>query len=68
MMQLKVYIVNAFAETTFGGNPAAIICLEEWLPDDLMQQIAAQLNLSETAYVIPQNGEYAILVYTRGGS
>lgn len=63
-MKLKVYIVNAFAETTFGGNPAAVVYLREWLSEDLMQQIAAQHNLAETAYIIPQGGDYAIRWFT----
>ena len=59
-MKLKVYVVNAFAETTFGGNPAAVICLREWLTEDLMQKIAAQHNLAETAYIVPQGDDYSI--------
>ena len=63
-MKLKVYIVNAFAETTFGGNPAAVVYLREWLTEDLMQQIAAQHNLAETAYIIPHGDDYAIRWFT----
>jgi len=63
-MKLKVYIVNAFAENTFGGNPAAVVYLREWLTEDLMQQIAAQHNLAETAYIIPQADDYAIRWFT----
>lgn len=63
-MKLKIYIVNAFAETTFGGNPAAVIYLREWLTEDLMQKIAAQHNLAETAFIIPQEDDYAIRWFT----
>jgi PhzF family phenazine biosynthesis protein len=63
-MRLKIYIVNAFAETTFGGNPAAVIYLREWLTEGLMQKIAAQNNLAETAYIIPQDNDYAIRWFT----
>jgi len=63
-MKLKVYVVNAFAESTFGGNPAAVIYLREWLTEALMQQIAAQHNLAETAYIIPQEDDYAIRWFT----
>jgi PhzF family phenazine biosynthesis protein len=63
-MRLKIYIVNAFAETTFGGNPAAVIYLREWLTEDLMQKIAMQNNLAETAYIIPQENDYAIRWFT----
>jgi PhzF family phenazine biosynthesis protein len=63
-MKLKVYIANAFSEKKFGGNPAAIVPLDEWLSDTLMQQIAAQNNLSETAYIVPQGNDYAIRWFT----
>jgi PhzF family phenazine biosynthesis protein len=59
-MRLDVYVINAFAESTFGGNPAAVVLLDQWLKDDLLQQIAAQHNLAETAFVIPQGDEFAI--------
>ena len=63
-MKLKVYIANAFTEKKFGGNPAAVVPLNEWLSDKLLQQIAAQNNLSETVYVIPQGDDYAIRWFT----
>jgi PhzF family phenazine biosynthesis protein len=59
-MKLKVFVVNAFAETAFGGNPAAVVPLEQWLNDELLQQIAAQHNLAETAFIVPQNDDFAI--------
>jgi PhzF family phenazine biosynthesis protein len=59
-MKLKMFVVNAFAETAFGGNPAAVMVLEQSLDDELMQQIAAQHNLAETAFITPQNGDYSI--------
>jgi PhzF family phenazine biosynthesis protein len=63
-MRLKVYIVNAFAESTFGGNPAAVISLREWLTEDLMQKIAMQHNLAETAFIVQQENDYAIRWFT----
>ncbi|HEY4936702.1 MAG TPA: PhzF family phenazine biosynthesis protein [Puia sp.] len=63
-MKLKVYIANAFSEKKFGGNPAAVVPLNEWLSDMLMQQIAAQNNLAETAYIVPQGNDYAIRWFT----
>jgi PhzF family phenazine biosynthesis protein len=63
-MRLKVYVVNAFAESTFGGNPAAVSSLREWLTEDLMQQIAMQHNLAETAFIVPQGDDYAIRWFT----
>ncbi len=63
-MKLKVYIANAFSEKKFGGNPAAVVPLNEWLSDMLMQQIAAQNNLAETAYIIQQGNDYGIRWFT----
>lgn len=63
-MGMKIFIVNAFTETKFGGNPAAIVPLAEWLPDNLMQAMAAQHNLSETAYIVPEGDAYAIRWFT----
>jgi PhzF family phenazine biosynthesis protein len=63
-MKLKVYIANAFSERKFGGNPAAVVPLKEWLSDMLMQQIAAQNNLPETVYIVPQGDDYGIRWFT----
>jgi len=63
-MKLKLYVVNAFAESEFGGNPAGVISLREWLTEGLMQQIAMQNNLAETAFIVPQEDEYAIRWFT----
>lgn len=49
----KMYQVDAFSERVFGGNPAAVLVLDDWLPDSLMQAIAAENNLAETAFVKP---------------
>ncbi len=51
-MKLPLFQVDAFAQDLFKGNPAAVIPLDEWLEDDLMQQIAMENNLSETAFFI----------------
>lgn len=53
MNKLSIYQVDAFAEKIFTGNPAAIIPLMEWLTDELMQQIAMENNVSETAFFVP---------------
>jgi PhzF family phenazine biosynthesis protein len=55
-MQLDIFQVDAFSCEAFGGNPAAVCPLDVWLPDTTLQQIAAENNLSETAYVV-RNGE-----------
>lgn len=50
-MELDIFVVDAFTDQQFKGNSAAVIPLQEWLPDALMQNIAAENNLSETAYI-----------------
>lgn len=51
-MICQQFVVNAFVAGPLSGNPAAVCLLDEWLADDLMQQIAAQNNLSETAFLV----------------
>jgi PhzF family phenazine biosynthesis protein len=51
--KIPIFVVDAFAEKLFGGNPAAVCPLEEWLPDATLQAIAAENNLSETAFFVP---------------
>ena len=53
---MRVDIFNAFCDGPFTGNPAAVIVLDRWLPDSLLQAIAEQHNLSETAYVLREPG------------
>ena len=50
-MFLKMFQVDAFSDLIFGGNPAAVLVVNDWLPDGLMQSIAAENNLAETAFV-----------------
>ena len=50
-MQLPVFHVDAFSDHIFGGNPAAVCPLDDWLADETLQAIAAEHNLSETAYL-----------------
>jgi PhzF family phenazine biosynthesis protein len=59
-MKLRIYQVDAFTEEIFKGNPAAVVPLKSWLPDELMQKIAAENNLSETAFVVA-DGEYYLI-------
>ena len=63
-MELRIYQVDAFAERLFGGNPAAVCPLDAWLPDDVMQQIAAENNLAETALYVPADGGFQIRWFT----
>jgi len=62
---LPFYVVNAFTSSMFGGNPAAVVPLETALDDDLLLAIAAQHNLSETAYFEPQSeGSFRLRWFT----
>ena len=55
-MRIPLYQVDAFTARPFGGNPAAVCPLESWLPPATMQAIAAENNLSETAFIVPAEG------------
>jgi PhzF family phenazine biosynthesis protein len=59
-MKLRLYQVDAFASRVFAGNPAAVVPLESWLGDATLQAIAAENNLSETAFFVGGGGEYRI--------
>ncbi|KAA1171265.1 PhzF family phenazine biosynthesis protein [Marinobacter salinexigens] len=52
-MSYPIYQVDAFTDKIFGGNPAAVMPLEAWLPDEMLQALAAENNLSETAFLVP---------------
>ena len=64
VLKLKMYQVDAFASAVFGGNPAAVCILEEWIADETMQRIAEENNLAETAYAVYNNGVYDIRWFT----
>ena len=63
-MMLPIYQVDAFASELFRGNPAAVVPLEEWLPDTVLLSIALENNLSETAYLVPDRNGYHIRWFT----
>ncbi|MBL7473328.1 PhzF family phenazine biosynthesis protein [Robertkochia sediminum] len=63
-MELKIYQVDAFSKEAFSGNPAAVCPLKNWLEDDLLQKIAAENNLSETAFYIPREDHYELRWFT----
>jgi len=63
-MELPIYQVDAFASGPFRGNPAAICPLEAWLPDALMQSIAEENNLAETAFYVPEGKGFRIRWFT----
>jgi PhzF family phenazine biosynthesis protein len=63
-MRLPFYQVDAFTGDLFGGNPAAVVPLERWLPEATMQAIAAENNLSETAFFVRESDDYALRWFT----
>jgi len=63
-MELRLYQVDAFTDRLFGGNPAAVCPLESWLPDAVMQQIAAENNLAETAFYVRAGTGFHIRWFT----
>jgi PhzF family phenazine biosynthesis protein len=63
-MDITLYQIDAFTQKIFSGNPAAVCPLEYWLDDALMQSIAAENNLSETAFIVPDKIGYQIRWYT----
>ena len=63
-MKLDIYQVDAFTKEVFGGNPAAICPLESWIDAELMQKIALENNLSETAFFVKKDDVYEIRWFT----
>lgn len=64
MARVPIYQVDAFTGQLFSGNPAAVCPLDEWLPDGVMQAIAAENNLSETAFFVQEDERYRIRWFT----
>jgi PhzF family phenazine biosynthesis protein len=63
-MELPLYQVDAFADRVLSGNPAAVVPLREWLPEERMQAVASENNLSETAFLVGGEGAYGIRWFT----
>jgi PhzF family phenazine biosynthesis protein len=63
-MKLKLYQIDAFADKVFSGNPAAVCPLARWLSDELMQKIAAENNLAETAFYVKEGDVYQLRWFT----
>jgi len=63
-MKLTLYQVDAFARQPFEGNPAAVCPLDEWLSDEMMQNIAMENNLSETAFFVKRESDYRLRWFT----
>src|SRR5512140_305199 len=62
--KFELYQVDAFTGAVFSGNPAAVVPLEEWLPDSVMQSIANENNLAETAFFLKREADYQIRWFT----
>ncbi|WP_437369976.1 PhzF family phenazine biosynthesis protein [Maribacter litoralis] len=63
-MKQKIYQIDAFTKELFGGNPAAVCILDKWLANDLMQKIAAENNLAETAFAVQKDDHYELRWFT----
>lgn len=63
-MKIPMYQVDAFTDKPFGGNPAAVCVLQDWLDDQLLQQIAAENNLADTAFIVPDDSGYHLRWFT----
>lgn len=70
MPTLRLVQIDAFSKSAFGGNPAAVMPLEDWLEDDILQAIAVENNLSETAFYLPatedSDADYELRWFTPG--
>ncbi len=64
MTRIPLYQLDAFTDRPFGGNPAAVCPLDAWLPDDIMQSIALENNLSETAFYVPEGNGFRLRWFT----
>lgn len=64
---MKQYVVDAFADRVFCGNPAAVCVMDKWIPDDLMMNITRENNLSETAFAVKEGEAYKLRWFTPGG-
>lgn len=63
-MKIRLYQVDAFTEKLFGGNPAGVCPLDDWLPEDVMQNIAFENNLAETAFFITNDADFELRWFT----
>ena len=64
MRSQKIYQVDAFADSLFAGNPAAVCVLDEWMSEETMQSIAMENNLAETAFIVKETPGYHIRWFT----
>lgn len=64
---MKQYIVDAFTDTPFKGNQAAVCVMDKWIPDELMQNIAKENRFSETAFTVKEGNSYHLRWFTPAG-
>lgn len=64
---MKYYVVDAFTDKVFEGNPAGVCIMDKWLTDDVMQKIAMENNLSETAFAVKEGDYYRLRWFTPSG-
>src|SRR6476619_4364296 len=63
-MRVPIFQVDAFAKRRFAGNPAAVVVLDRFLDDALLQAVSAENNLAETAFLVPSQGRYRLRWFT----
>ena len=63
-MKLPIWQLDAFTSELFGGNPAAVVVMDDWLPDRTLQAIGRENNLSETAFIVPRGDSFELRWFT----
>src|SRR5215472_11566310 len=63
-MRIPIFQIDAFTSRRFGGNPAAVMPMKTFLADSILQAIAAENNLAETAFLVPEDGDYRVRWFT----
>jgi PhzF family phenazine biosynthesis protein len=63
-MRIPIFQLDAFTSRRFAGNPAAVMPMDTFLEDDVLQAIAAENNLAETAFLVPEGGDYRLRWFT----
>jgi PhzF family phenazine biosynthesis protein len=64
MLPLRYFVVDAFTDRPFAGNPAAVIPLTDWRGDEWLQNVAMEMNLSETAFLVKEDDGYRLRWFT----
>src|SRR6185295_5005134 len=60
----RYFVVDAFTNRPFAGNPAAVVLLNQWKDDEWLRNVAAEMNLSETAFLVPRSQHYDLRWFT----